>query len=54
MLLFAVLIVLLVDYPERHKCFAMFGTGFVSINCGESLGIFVNSILLIWEWQQMF
>ena len=24
--------------------FAMFGTGFVSINCGESLGIFVNSI----------
>ncbi|KAF6070306.1 ABC transporter family protein [Candida albicans] len=32
------------EFGTPQMFFAMFGTGFVSINCGESLGIFVNSI----------
>lgn len=42
---FAALIVFACGLPRTPQMFfAMFGTGFVSINCGESLGIFVNSI----------
>ncbi|WLF77916.1 hypothetical protein PVL30_001639 [Lodderomyces elongisporus] len=42
---FSALIVFVCGLPRNASMyFAMFCTGFVSINCGESLGIFVNSI----------
>ncbi|CAK9438539.1 uncharacterized protein LODBEIA_P27630 [Lodderomyces beijingensis] len=42
---FAAMIVFVCGLPRNASMyFAMFATGFVSINCGESLGIFVNSI----------
>ncbi|KAL6453695.1 hypothetical protein SBY92_005267 [Candida maltosa Xu316] len=42
---FAALIVFGVGLPRTAGMFfAMFGTGFISLNCGESLGIFVNSL----------
>ena len=53
-MLFAALIVLLWITQNATNVFAMFGTGFVSINCGESLGFLSIVFLLIWEWQPMF
>ncbi|KAI5960485.1 hypothetical protein CANMA_003997 [Candida margitis] len=42
---FAALIVFVCGLPRNAAMyFAMFATGFVSINCGESIGIFFNSI----------
>ncbi|KAI5961210.1 uncharacterized protein KGF55_004135 [Candida pseudojiufengensis] len=42
---FSALIVFVCGLPRNASMyFAMFCTGFVSINCGESLGIFVNSV----------
>ncbi|KAI5955655.1 hypothetical protein KGF54_001157 [Candida jiufengensis] len=42
---FSALIVFVCGLPRNASMyFAMFCTGFISINCGESLGIFVNSI----------
>lgn len=44
-LIFSALIVFAVGLPRTAGMFfAMFGAGFISINCGESLGIFVNSL----------
>ncbi|RCK56637.1 hypothetical protein Cantr_05196 [Candida viswanathii] len=44
-LFFSALIVFAVGLPRTAGMFfAMFGTGFISLNCGESLGIFVNSL----------
>ncbi|KAI3404914.2 hypothetical protein KGF56_002243 [Candida oxycetoniae] len=42
---FSALIVFVCGLPRNATMFfSMFATGFVSINCGESLGIFVNSV----------
>lgn len=45
MFLFSALIVFVCGLPRNASMyFAMFATGFISINCGESIGIFFNSV----------